>query len=266
MKEKNPQNLLSIEVDKVFQLDLLAKVPDSGKARILASASKHAGAWLTVSPNKLSNLEMHPIHFAICLRYRLGASVHSEGEICPVCNEEVLDANGNHGVNCKKSGDMIGRHNAVRDYLAAQCRTAQLSPRTEVGDDNLRPGDVFLPRWAGIRPAAIDVSVVNPLKAGSVAKSAKEQGATAIKAAGEKHKKYASYIAANNVSFIPFIMETYGGLGIEAIGFIKRLATQVARHRGTSYIDEKRHLFQKLSLTLQRGVAIMLTSRMHGPT
>ena len=108
------------------------------------------------------------------------------------------------------------------------------------------------------------MSVVNPLKAGSVAKSAKEQGATAIKAAGEKHRKYDSYI--NNVSFIPFIMETYGGLGIEAIGFIKRLATQVARHRGTSYRDEKRHLFQKLSLTLQRGVAIMLTSRMHGPT
>ena len=132
-------------MDKVFQLDLLAKVPDSGKARILASASKYAGASLTVSPNKFLNLEMHPIHFAICLRYRLGASVHSEGEICPVCNDEVLDANGNHGVNCKKSGDMIGRHNAVRDYLAAQCRTAQLSPRTEVGDDNLRPGDVFLP-------------------------------------------------------------------------------------------------------------------------
>ena len=172
--------------------------------------------------------------------------MHSEGEICPVCNDEVLDANGIHGVNCKKSGDMIGRHNAVRDYLAAQCRTAQLSPRTEVGDNNLRPGDVFLPRWAGIRPAAIDVSVVNPLKAGSVAKSAKEQGATAIKAAEEKHRKYASYLAANNVSFIPFIMETYGGLGIEAIGFIKRLATRVARRRGTSYISTNKSVVARL--------------------
>jgi len=263
MKDVNPQKTLSIEVDKIAQKNLLAMVPDSAKARILSSASKHAGAWLTVAPNKFLYLNMHPIDFSICLRYRLGVSVHQEGEMCPVCNEETLDANGNHGVNCKKSGDMISRHNAIRDYLASQCQTAQLSPRTEVGDEgNLRPGDVFLPRWAGIKPAAIDVSVVNPLKVGSVAKSAKEQGATAAKAAEDKCRKYAPYVAANDVSFIPFIMETYGGLGVDAIAFIKRLATQVARHRGTEYKTEKKHLFQKLSLTLQRGVAKMLTSRM----
>ena len=205
---------------------------------------------------------MHPIDFSVCLRYRLGVQVHIEGETCPVCKEEVLDANGNHGVNCKKSGDMITRHNDLRDYLASQCRTAHLAPRIEEQSDNIRPGDVFLPRWAGIRPAAIDVSVVNPLRAGAVAKSAQEQGATAAATAETKSKKYASYVATNNVSFIPFIMETYGGLGIEAISFVKRLATQVARHRGTEYKMEKKHLFQKLSLTLQRGVARMLTARM----
>ena len=193
-------------------------------------------------------------------------SVHWEGEICPVCNEEVLDANGKHGVNCKKSGDIIQRHNDIRDYLYAQCRTAQLSPQKEQGDgDGLRPGDVYLPRWVGIQPAAIDVSVVNPLNANIVSKAAVEEGAAASEAAHRKCTKYAPYVAANNVSFIPFIMETFGGFGLDAIAFTKRLATQASRHRGTDYKTEKKHLFQKLSLTLQRGIAKMLIARMIAP-
>lgn len=265
VKDVNPQKTLSVEVDKVAYVALLASVSEASKARIISCASQHSGAWLTVAPNKFLDLDMAPLQFAVCLRYRLGVSVHWEGQICPVCNEEVLDANGKHGVNCKKSGDLIARHNAIREYLAAQCRSAQLSPRTEEGDGRLRPGDVYLPRWAGIQPAAIDVSVVNPLNAGVVSRAATDQGAAAAEAAERKCTKYAPYVAANNVSFIPFIMETFGGLGTDAIMFIKRLATQAARHRGSEYKTEKKHLFQKLSITLQRGIASMLISRMFDP-
>ena len=112
---------------------------------------------------------------------------------------------------------------------------------------------------------AFNVSVVNPLNTSVVSRAAKEQGVAAAEAAKRKCTKYAPYVAANNVSFNPFIMETFGGLGTEAVMFIKRLATQAARHRGTAYKTEKNHPFQKLSLTLQRGIASMLISRMVEP-
>ena len=265
MKESNPQRTLSIEIDKVSFAQLLSQSSEQSKARILACSSKQSGAWLTVAPNKFLNLDMAPIYFAICMRYRLGVEIHREGEICPVCMDEVLDSSGKHAVNCKKSGDMIGRHNAIRELLLAQCRTAHLSPQKEVGDGQLRPGDIYLPRWEGIQPAAIDVSVVNPINAGILSKSANESGAAATAAANRKYAKYAAYVETSNVSFIPFIMETFGGLGYEASIFVKRLATYVARNRGSDYKTEKKHMFQKISLTLQREIAKMMVSRIVVP-
>ena len=70
-------------------------------------------------------------------------------------------------------GERISRHNNLRDALFDSAVAAGLGPVKEgrfllPGADR-RPADVFLPNWAGGRPAALDVTVVNPLQDATVA-------------------------------------------------------------------------------------------------
>ena len=68
--------------------------------------------------------------------------------------------------------------------------------------------------------------------------------------------------SANRIAFIPLPVETFGGWHSEAEKQIKRLGRELAR--STSGTDQKtstNHLFQRLSLTLQKGNAALILSR-----
>ena len=56
-------------------------------------------------------------------------------------------------------------------------------------------------------------------------------------------------------------METLGGMHKVAVEQMKRLGVAVARHQGSDERVATRQLFQRLSLTLMRGNAALVTSR-----
>ena len=67
---------------------------------------------------------------------------------------------------------------------------------------------------------------------------------------------------AQRISFIPLPVETFGGWHGEAIRQIGRLGRELARSApGAQQKLTSKHLFQRLSLALQKGNAALLLSR-----
>jgi len=80
---------------------------------------------------------------------------------------DVLDAFGDHLVCCHKNG-LTKRHNAVVDCLAKFIKAAGLPVIVDraVGlEPRLRPGDITLPRWQGVSPLYVDITIFHiPLR------------------------------------------------------------------------------------------------------
>ena len=88
---------------------------------------------------------------------------------CPLC-EQPINIFGDHATCCAKSGDIIVRHNSLRNLVDNIATAGNLSPVLEkkgiLGPP--RPGDVTLHRWAQGKGLAIDVAVTSPLTANHI--------------------------------------------------------------------------------------------------
>ena len=93
----------------------------------------------------------------------------SSGSRCAMCPHNMLDPLGHHVVTCKFGGDVVSRHNQLRDTFEQTCRLAGVSASTEAGSGlrheylHTRPADALLPNWLCSKPAALDFTVVSPL-------------------------------------------------------------------------------------------------------
>ena len=50
----------------------------------------------------------------------------SRGSLCPLCPDSALDPLGHHGVTCRQGGDVVMRHNRLRDIIVDFCQSARL--------------------------------------------------------------------------------------------------------------------------------------------
>ena len=88
---------------------------------------------------------------------------------CPFCPDIAFDPLGHHAVSCRHGGDVVIRHNRLRNIITDLCRCAHLSVRVEVGRGLLgshtyaRPAHVLVDGWDRAKPAAFDVTVTSPL-------------------------------------------------------------------------------------------------------
>ena len=88
---------------------------------------------------------------------------------CPLC-KQIINIYGDHATCCTKSGDLIIRHNALRNMVEEFASDGMLSPVLEkegiLGNTTgRRPGDVTIQRWAEGKGLASDVAVTSPLAA-----------------------------------------------------------------------------------------------------
>ena len=72
---------------------------------------------------------------------------------------------------------------------------------------------------------------------------------------------HVSYPIYEGFVFLPFALETLGGLHSGAISQVKQLAAALARCKGSEEGEVTSQLFGRLSLTLMRGNALMLSTR-----
>ena len=119
--------------DHVFNL-LLNSSSVADKARLLSVSSPHTASWLSVVPSESLGLHMDPPVFQVAIKWWLGLDV-SEGSQCALCPGSTLDHLGHHAVTCKYGGDVVTRHNMIRDILVETCRRAHIRVKVEVGSN-----------------------------------------------------------------------------------------------------------------------------------
>ena len=150
------------------------------KAGLLSLSLPQSGAWLTAVPIPALGLHLQPNEFRAALKYRLGVPLYDSDKRCPYCKSAILDIIGDHAVSCHGRGDIISRHDRVRDRIMTASSSANLSPVCEqkhlLPENNSRPGDVYLPSFIAGQPAALDVTITSPLQASLISDAARTCG------------------------------------------------------------------------------------------
>ena len=262
------QREVSLKVDLLNQSLLLHHFNEEGEEREIARMASlglpHAGSWLSVVPSPALGLHLRAPEFIPVLKYRLGLPILSENGLCAICSQPS-DRMGDHALGCRTSSDRIARHNMLRDVIFEAAASADLGPTREerqlLPGTSARPGDVMIRRWASGKDAVIDVTVTGPLAASNVSAAAAEAGAALTKACQRKLRETADACRQEGLVFLPFAMETLGGLHSGAVTQVRQIAATLARSKGLPEGEVTGQLFGRLSLTLMRGNAQMLSSR-----
>ena len=121
-----PQKILSQKLDNHHFSSLLEASTIANKARLLSVSFPHAASWLSVPPCERQGLHLDPAQFQVAIKWWLGLDT-SGGTQCALCPEKSLDPLGHHTTTCKRGGDVVFRHNRLRDIVVETCRRAHLS-------------------------------------------------------------------------------------------------------------------------------------------
>ena len=159
------QKALSSKIDMNLFHGLLENASPANKARLLSESASHAAAWLSVVPSIELGLHLEPNEYQVAVGWWLGLDT-SGTAMCPFCPGVGLDPVGHLCVTCRHGGDVVWRHNLLREAIASLCRTAHLSiavGNRGGGHDHTRPADVLIAGWDRGKHAALDITVVSPL-------------------------------------------------------------------------------------------------------
>jgi len=123
---------------------------------------------------------------------------------CGTCNTP-LSPTASHTLKCRLNGDIISRHNRIRDVVYSLASSGALAPKLEkshiLGDTpGQRPADIFLPSlWN--QPVAIDIAITEP----SQPKYTKCDNPANDYAIKIKHKKYDKGFEGSDIQFVPMV-------------------------------------------------------------
>jgi hypothetical protein len=234
------------------------------KQRLHRVSEPHAGAWVTAVPSTLDGSALiRPKAFRIACRLRLGVAVWDKGASCPMCMQ-TLDVYGDHAICCTTNGDLIVRHNRLRDLVDNIAREGHLSPIMEkkgiLGESKKpgrRPGDVTIPLWCEGKGLCVDVAVTCPFaKCNLNRDSPAEYCASSV-----KHRKYDPEFVNTNYDFSALIFESSGAVNREGKEFLAQLFRFAARYSGTHLSVFAGRAWARLSCTLQSAVAQSIINR-----
>ena len=85
------------------------------KTRLQSLSLPHSGAYLSAAPIPALGLHLSSNEFRAALKYRLGVKLYENKRKCPFGKSGTLDVMGDHAVSCHGRGDMISRHDCMRD-------------------------------------------------------------------------------------------------------------------------------------------------------
>ena len=196
---------------------------------------------------------------------RLGLSVHDKRlSHCVVCASHGLcdDDNNNfivdpyHYLSCKytRASTFINRHNSVVKILADAAEKAGLDCTLEpshLSDENNKRPDLIIHYNDNVY--IVDVAIVHPTAASYLKVSTKQFAISDAKAV-DKIRKYSSLTGKNNAKFIPFIVETYGGIHSTALEFIETIS--IAAGENTFSLHTSNEIYHMLTNSIACAVQI----------
>ena len=263
------QKMLSTKIEnKQFQLLFDASsIPN--RARLMSASSNLAASWLSVIPSPGLNLHLDTAEFQTALKWWLGIDMFG-GSRCPSCSTQSLDPLGHHALTCRYNGDVVSRHNQLRNTFFESCRQAGVGGQMEVGsglghdERRTRPADVLVPNWDLGKPAAFDLTVASPLNQSILNEACVTAGSSAWVSEQRKHASNDIKCSELGWSCIPLAVETYGCWGAEARLHLSRLASRLAARLNCSKSHATSTLYGRLNLVLVRENARALLSRAYG--
>ena len=211
----------------------------------------------------------------------LGVDVYDELSVCKFCGR-VSDCKGIHALSCMAGGDVVLRHNAVRDILYWFCVRGRLAPQLEkVGlleDDSIvvnlrRPADVL----ANVRThsaeqrrldrTAIDVKVINGLGQGHFEQSllCGRTAAEAYRADQLEHLDTHSLCTARGIDYAPAVFTVQGGMERHTEALLTRIAKAVSKEESTSLAEAKGEIMQAVTMSLARSAVKAVIRRRPAP-
>ena len=112
------QRLASEEVDRSTLARLVAEGSDRDKQRLNRLDCEHANSWITALPSATDGKDtiLPPKVFITAVCRLLGLPVYPKNLPCPLCMQ-TMDIYGDHALCCKRTGDIIARHNRVRNWV-----------------------------------------------------------------------------------------------------------------------------------------------------
>jgi len=224
----------SFEFDEKMHAYLVDSSDARGAQRLRRAAQPHACGFITAVPSDEDGKDtlLRPRNFRIAVAYRLGMKVLDEDIPCPLC-KQIINTFGDHATCCTKQGDLIVRHNSLRNLVEDFASDGMLSPVLEkegiLGNTTgRRPGDVTIQRWAEGKGLAVDVAVTSPLAATYVSKKEPCEWY----AATQKHGKYDVSFEGTDYFFGAMVFETLGAINTEGEEILKQLFRFAAKHLG----------------------------------
>jgi hypothetical protein len=223
------------------------------KARLLAATSKHSGDWLHAIPISSCGLRLdnEAVRMAVC--FRLGIDI-CEPHPC-VCGH-LVDTRGSHALSCKRTSGRLIRHNHLNDIVLRSLSRASIPATREpaglLRSDGKRPDGLTLIPWREGRCLVWDVTVADTTAASYLPSTSVSAGSAAESAATRKQAKYAEL--SQRYEFVPIAVESHGSFSSTAIAFLAELGRRLSA--ATCDPRETAHLFQRLSVALQRFNAV----------
>ena len=248
-----PQSAASAEIDRSTLESLISRANQRDVQRLRRLDVDHANAWISAMPTYVDGKDtvMSPRVYLTCL---LGL---------PLC-KQTLDIFGDHALCCKKNGDMITRHNRVRNLIFEIADMGLLSPELEklgilgVTDrSSRRPGDVSFKSWAPNRGLAIDVAVICPLAAAHL----KEEEPCEDYAVQHKHARYDASFKDSNYDFVPVVFETSGAVNTEGLAVLKQIFRYASKRSGKGHASFCGRVWARLACCIQISAAQMILNR-----
>ena len=189
--------------------------------------------------------------------------------MCPFCPEIALDSLDHHAVTCRHRGDVVTRHNLLRDVIADFCHLGvglEMEHVLTRDHNHTQPADILIAGWDRGKPAALDITVTSTLTPDILGESSKMAGAAAL--AAETCKLYSNGPKCLELGWtcIPVAVETYGSWGKEAQAMFLRLSSHLAismsSHKPTVLAD----IYDSLNITLVRSIARAILARELSPS
>ena len=207
------------------------------------------------------------------MRWHLGLPITPEEDnfLCSGCRRTV-DPFGDHLVSCTRN-NFWPRHNAVQETLLSLATQAgvphvreaplEKAKRRNRLQQQLRPADVLLRHWAGGKDSAVDCTVSHPAQIAEQPLTGEKARSFLRRLEQDKLRKYEDICAIEGWDFIPFGMNTWGGIGPHGTSLLHRLTRKATAAEAAA--GERReaddNLRQNLSLAVMREVWRLLRRR-----
>ena len=78
-------------------------------------------------------MHFDPSKYRTAISWWLGLKTTRASSCCLLCAEIALDLLGHHALSCRRGGDVVLRHNQLRDIFVDFCHKANLSVKVEAG-------------------------------------------------------------------------------------------------------------------------------------